>query len=208
MSANFFSKQMAFLSLLSLTLCGCINPPFNDFHESSSTIKDNMSAFGDAAKGATGVSSNPNTLVDELNKYDIQYVQHGQTMELIVPTDKYFEFNSPKLNDICYQGLNEIVKMVKLYPCSTIYVAAFTDNIGSYEHKKRLSQAQAETMLTFLWANGIKAEQLNAEGFGDQYSIGDNTLIHGSAYNRRIEIQWVNAPAIPQKMASLQGGMK
>ena len=129
-------------------------------------------------------------------------------MELIVPTDKYFEFNSPKLNDICYQGLNEIVKMVKLYPCSTIYVAAFTDNIGSYEHKKRLSQAQAETMLTFLWANGIKAEQLNAEGFGDQYSIGDNTLIHGSAYNRRIEIQWVNAPAIPQKMASLQGGMK
>ncbi|MDI1352690.1 MAG: OmpA family protein, partial [bacterium] len=83
-----------------------------------------------------------------------------------------------------------IIKLLKLYPQSPIYVAVFTDNVGTREHKKRLSQAQAETMLTFLWANDIQAMRLKAEGYGDKNDISDNHWIHGSAQNRRIEIQW------------------
>ena len=79
---------------------------------------------------------------------------------------------------------------MKLYPQSPIYVAGFTDNVGSPKQKKRLSQAQAETMLTFLWSNGIRSMQLKAEGYGDKNTIADNYVVHGSADNRRIEIQW------------------
>ena len=207
MSAQICAKRAVYVSLLSLTLSGCFNPPFNDFHQPTPSIKGNAFAMGEALGGAVGVSSG-SSLINELHKYDIEYVQYGDTMELVVPTDQYFQFNSPKLNDICYKGLNAIIKMLKLYPCSTIYVAGFTDNIGTHDHKKRLSQAQAETMLTFLWANNIQAHRLKAEGYADQFSLGDNRLIHGSAFNRRIEIQWVNAPAIPQDVAPLQGGMK
>jgi flagellar motor protein MotB len=66
-----------------------------------------------------------------------------------------------------------------------------------------LSQAQAETILTFLWANNIPAMLLKAEGYGDKNAVSDNTLIHGSAQNRRIEIQWFTglvAQAPPQIM--------
>ena len=54
-------------------------------------------------------------------------------------------------------------------------------------------------MITFLWAKGIRAQHLYAEGMGDKYPIGDNFLTHGSAFNRRIEIQWVNQKLCHQK---------
>ena len=82
------------------------------------------------------------------------------------------------------------------YPDAVVFVAGFTDDVGTRHHKKMLSQAQAETMLTFLWANNIPAERLHAEGYADQYTVGDNKLIRGSAYNRRIEIQWLVHPIL------------
>jgi outer membrane protein OmpA-like peptidoglycan-associated protein len=208
MSARINIKNAAYIGLLSLTLTACFEPPFNDFRQSSPSVTSKVQTMGEAVATVAGTSSDNRTLINDLHKYNIEYVQYGDTMALIVPTDRYFEFNSAKLNDICYDGLNAIIKMLKLYPCSTIYVAGFTDNVGAYAHKKRLSQAQAEAMLTFLWANNIQAKRLKAEGFADKFNIGDNHLVHGSAFNRRIEIQWVNAPAIPQTIAPVQGGMK
>jgi outer membrane protein OmpA-like peptidoglycan-associated protein len=130
------------------------------------------------------------SLVKELKKQSVQFVEYGDTMTLIVPTDKYFMFMSPRLNELAYPGLMNIVRLLKLYPQSPIYIAGFTDNVGSKKHKKQLSQAQAETMLSFFWAQGIHTIQLKAEGYGDKNDIADNHTIHGSADNRRIEIQW------------------
>ena len=129
-------------------------------------------------------------IVKQLKKESIQFVEYGDTMVLVIPTDKYFMFMSPRLNELCYPGLMNVIKLLKLYPQSPIYVAGFTDNVGSRRHKKLMSQAQAETMMTYLWANGIRSIQLKAEGYGDLNTIGDNKIVHGSAYNRRIEIQW------------------
>lgn len=212
MSAQIPVKYALCISLLSLALTACFNPPFNppfnDFKKTTPSASKNLQAMTEAVVTVAGSSQDNGSLIRELQKHDIEYIRYGDTMALIVPTDHYFEFNSAKLNDICYEGLNAIIKMLKLYPCSTIYVAGFTDNVGAYAHKKRLSQAQAEAMLTFLWANHIQAKRLKAEGFADKFNIGDNHLIHGSAFNRRIEIQWVNAPVIPQSIDSMQNGMK
>ena len=203
------ARQMAVVSLLTWMLIGCANKahfhqPFNDFRPQSHPLKRSAAAIG----GHVGVGVGLESIVRDLNRNDIQYVRYGDTVTLIVPTDRYFEFNSPLLNDICYEGLNNIVKLLNLYPCSDIYVAAFTDNVGSRYHKKSLSDAQAETMLTFLWANDIRAKRLKGEGFGDSHPIADNQLIHGSAHNRRIEIQWIATPSTPKQAAPVNDGMK
>lgn len=154
---------------------------------------------GGVAGAAVGIKKDSKkSIIKDLQKDSIQFVQYGDTLTLIVPTDKYYLFNSERINDLSYPGLNNIVKLLKYYPNSPIYVAGFTDNVGSRQHKKYLSQAQAETMLTFLWANGIKAKHLNAEGYDEQFDVSDNHLIHGSAQNRRIEIQWLTN-VVPQK---------
>lgn len=225
MSAKTYAKRMAYISLFSLTLSGCFRPPYNDFED---PLPMNKTAIGGgvgavtgsivgntvtgmvigSAVGSAAAAYHSNTLIRDLRKADIEFVQHGDTMVLIIPTDHYFLFNSPKLNDLCFKGLNNIVRLLKYYPCATIYVAGFTDNVGPRHKKQRMSQAQAEAMLTFLWAHNIRATRLNAEGYGDRSDVADNKLIRGSALNRRIEIQWVVTPPASVAVAPAHSGMK
>lgn len=214
MSLNLTKIRILYGALLSFLLSGCFHPPYNNFkrvHPVPKRVARGAAAgavvgavitatlpgalIGTAVGGTVGgliglKKSDREGIIQELNKESIQYVQYGDTMTLIVPVDKYFMFESPRLNEICYPGLINIIRLLKFYPLSPVYVAGFTDNVGSDHHKKLLSQAQAETLMTFLWANGIQSELLKAEGYGDKNDVGDNHLIHGSAYNRRIEIQW------------------
>jgi outer membrane protein OmpA-like peptidoglycan-associated protein len=213
------------IGLFSLTLSGCFQPPYNNFQEnhhdakrfaSTTAVGAGLGTTVGALAGFTFIGAAVGTttgalwgqyknsrkkLIRELQNQDIEYVQYGDTNTLIIPTDRYFIYNTAHFNDVCYPGLINVLKLLHYRFHSPVYVAAFTDNVGSRRHKKRLSQAQAEAMLTFLWANNVPAKRLRAEGYGDKYAIGDNHLIRGSAYNRRIEIQWFNAPiATPPPM--------
>ncbi|VEG91896.1 C-OmpA-like family protein CmpA [Legionella spiritensis] len=233
MATKYAARHLALTGLLSLSLSGCYHPPFNNFKPYNSMPKDAAKGAGvgaivgvvasHASSGfipggaiAGGVvgsmvslykDSKP-SLIRELEKADIQFVEYGDTMTLIVPTDRYFLFNTPELNDICYPALVNIIKLLRLYPRSPIYVAGFTDNIGSRKSKQLMSQARAEAMLTFLWANGVAARRLTAEGYGDKNTIGDNSIIHGSAYNRRLEIQWFSGPLTPAAPPLAMAGWK
>lgn len=214
-----FAKLAASIAIaLALSGCSGFHPPFNNFNPYNpgpkriatgavigagtgaviGAIAGNApvgAVVGGVAGAAVGVYYNTqNNLIKAIKEQDIQYTQYGNTITLLIPTDRYFLFDSPHLNDICYPGLNNIVRLLQYYPDSPIFVAAFTDDVGSRHHKKMLSQARAETMLTFLWANNIHAQRLRAEGYADKHDIGDNKLIRGSAYNRRIEIQWLISP--------------
>lgn len=214
MSLNLTKTRIMYCGLFSFFLSSCAQPPYNNFRPKhpiarGTAIGATMGAaiggattgtlpgalIGSALGGTAGaiISSGTNpkrSIVKDLMKCDIQFVQYGDTLTLIVPTDKYFMFGSPRLNELRYRGLQDIIALLSLYPDSQIYVAGFTDDVGTTYHKNRLSEAQAETMLTYLWANGIQAQKLKAEGYGDKNTVGDNDFIHGSAFNRRIEIQW------------------
>ena len=217
MSLNLTKTQLFCYGLLIVLLSSCYHPPFNNFRHDHRVARRTIIAgsvgaaggalitgtvsgtlVGAAIGGSIGAitayykDSKP-SLIKQLKKEDIEFIEYGDTMTLIIPTDKYFIFESPRLNELCYPGLMNIIRLLRLYPKSPIYVAAFTDNVGSRYHKRMLTQAQAETMMTFLWANGISAQRLKAEGYGDKNDVADNTLIHGSAQNRRIEIQWFTA---------------
>lgn len=218
MAVRMSAPKMVCVGLLMLILSGCFRPPFNNFEDDNRTprrvgisggVGAGAGAVMGAVAGSTGVGavagaavgaayglsqSTKQKILNELQRQDIQYVQYGDTVTLIIPTDRYYLFNSARLNDICYAGLNNIIRLLKYYGCTPIYVAGFTDDVGTRHHKNRLSQARAETMLTFLWAHRIHAQRLHAEGYGDKHDIGDNHLIHGSAYNRRIELQWLINP--------------
>lgn len=191
-------KRLLGVLVLPIFLSSCYAPPFNNFEPYTHISKPGMSHSGVGLYSIPGRGIYKGTrarLKAELtNKYDIQIVEYGDTITLIIPTDRYYFFNSARFNQLCYAGLARIIKFIYFYPESTFYVAAFTDDVGSKRHKEKLTQARAETMLTFLWANGINAKHLNAEGYGSKYPIGDNRLIHGSAHNRRIEIQWFKNP--------------
>lgn len=225
---KFTRRKTMLISLLSLALNACNHPPYNDFKKDQPITKHvgygtAVGAVVGASLGATFIGTvvggsalaaytlskkNKRAIIENLQKEDIQFIEYGDTITLIVPTDHYYLFNSTKLNEICFLGLNNIVRLLEFYPESKIHVAAFTDNVGTKYHKRMLSQGQAETMITFLWANGIEAQRLSPEGLSDHCSIGDNRLVHGSAYNRRIEIQWSTSHEKSSDSPRVQGVMK
>jgi len=209
-------RNIVCIMLFSMALGGCFRPPYNNFKQDDRAVKTTVAsgaigagggaligaaagggaAIGAAAGGVLGTvyglyKNSKHKLLEDIRTQDMQYIEYGDTMTLIVPTDRYFLTNSPRFNDLCYRGLNNIVRLLRYYNCGPIYVAGFTDNIGSHKHKKKLSQAQAEAMVTFLWAHDVKAKYLHGEGYADAFAIGDNYLVHGAAFNRRIEIQWL-----------------
>lgn len=138
--------------------------------------------------------SQKTNLVDKLKESDIQFVEYGDTMTLIIPVDSTFSAQSSEMQDMDFTGLNNVVKLLKQYPTSQINIAAFSDDSGSASSQMDLTQAQAEKILTFLWANGIPAKKLTAQGYGENNSVGSNKQMHSSAYNRRVEIQWSKTP--------------
>lgn len=219
------------IGLLSLALSGCFHAPYNNFKPyrraygttgpgvavgTAATIAAGGAPLlaGVAIGGAVGAyvglyKDSKSVLIRELQKLDIQYIEYGDTVTLVVPTDRYFIFDSARFNELCFPGLLELVKLLQTYPkCCPIYVAGFTDNIGSRYSKNRMSQARAERMVSYLWANNIPARRLIAEGYGDKNPVGDNHLIHGSAYNRRLEIQLFKSCAANVESAHYLAPMK
>lgn len=214
MSLRLAIKQILNYCFMVCLLSSCFHPPYNNFRPDPRTARYTAVGAGvGAAMGAVATSTvtgagvgaaiggavglvagtyrnSKSVIIRELQKQDIQYVSYGDTMSLIIPTDKYFLINSPRLREVYYPGLNNIVRLLKNYPNTPFYVAGFTDDVGTRKHQQLMSQAQADAIITFLWANGIKSYQLKAEGYGSNYAVSDNFLIHGSAQNRRVEIQW------------------
>lgn len=217
-------SYIVYTSLFSLALSGCYKPPYNNFEPYDSSKRAVIPAtagatagtaamailagpvlVGTVAGGAVGAAAGiyKNTkarLIKDLRKFDIKFIEYGDTVTFVVPTDRYYEFDTAHLNELCYPGLTTLMKVIKTYPkCCPIYVAGFTDAVGKRETKNKMSEARAETMLTYLWANGIQARRLNAEGYGDKFDVGDNKTVRGSAYNRRIEIQIFKDCSVQQK---------
>jgi outer membrane protein OmpA-like peptidoglycan-associated protein len=206
---NALTKSLLLISL-GLVSSSCTKPPYYDFESNHKAIKtatagaavgsiigaaSGNTLVGTAIGGATGAlwgayRESSSQLAKDLVRFDMQVVTYGDTTTVIVPTDKYFQLDTARLNDLCYPGLNTLARYIRETSDGPIYVAAFTDNVGSKKHKRLLTQAQAETMLTFLWAYHIPAQRLSAEGYSDKYDIANNQTIRGSAMNRRLEIQF------------------
>jgi outer membrane protein OmpA-like peptidoglycan-associated protein len=173
----------AILGFIVANLCaGCSSRPApegdNDFDQSAYNFRL--------------VKNQEKSLKNKLQEKNIQYIKYGDTKTLIIPTDQYFSFGSKNFKGSDYAGLNNAVKLIKQNPPNKVYVAAFSDDTGTAKSQLHITQQRAETVVTFLWANGIPATNLNAQGYGSDFPVGSNKQVHSSAYNRRIEIQWTD----------------
>lgn len=83
--------------------------------------------------------------------------------------------------------LEEIRAILDREPGVTAEIRGYTDNSGSEEQNRELSQGRAESIVDWLIDQGIAAERLNAAGFGPDNPIASNDTREGRAANRRVE---------------------
>ena len=77
---------------------------------------------------------------------------------------------------------------LKNFPNLKIVVRGYTDNTGSTNYNKELSQKRADAVRLWLVKKGIDAMRIEAVGFGELNPIADNNSEEGKKINRRIEI--------------------
>ena len=84
--------------------------------------------------------------------------------------------------------IEQIAQMMKANPALAVSVEGHTDNVGSQESNKKLSNERAKSVLTAIVAQGIDAKRLTSTGYGQDKPIADNNIEEGRAKNRRVEL--------------------
>jgi OOP family OmpA-OmpF porin len=114
----------------------------------------------------------------------------GDLGKRTMPTsvDLRFDTGSARLRPESQEQLNNFAADLRAYPDVRVNVGGYTDNVGSAERNRRLSQERANSVMAELVGKGISADRLTAEGFGEQKFIADNSTATGRAQNRRVTV--------------------
>ncbi|MCW5981289.1 MAG: OmpA family protein [Bryobacteraceae bacterium] len=84
--------------------------------------------------------------------------------------------------------IGEIVEVLRKRSEWSVDVEGHTDNTGTPEGNKVLSEARAKAVAAAIAAADIDPGRLRAAGFGQERPVGDNRTEEGRAKNRRVEI--------------------
>lgn len=84
-----------------------------------------------------------------------------------------------------------LLQFVEICPNSIIEVAGHTDSKGGEAYNYKLSKQRAQSVVDMLIKNGIRADRLHIEGYGETRPISDNNSEQGQADNRRIELKYL-----------------
>ncbi len=102
-----------------------------------------------------------------------------------------FKSNSAEIAPVYYKLLNRIGKLLIDNNNSKVTIVGHTDNIGSKEYNKKLSERRALAIKHYLIKKfKIDPARIKAVGFGESMPIANNNTEEGRSKNRRVEFHF------------------
>ncbi|MCY1486334.1 putative lipoprotein YiaD [compost metagenome] len=147
-------------------------------------------AVGGAAGGGYGyyVDSQEAKLRQTLQGTGVQVQRNGNDLTLIMPGNITFASNSADISSSFYPTLNSLVLVFKEFNKNGVDIVGHTDSTGSLQLNQSLSQRRAQSVASYLAANGVASSRLSSYGAGPNQPIASNASEAGRAQNRRVEI--------------------
>lgn len=99
-----------------------------------------------------------------------------------------FETGKSTILSSSYGQLQEIIDNALIAETMKVGVYGHTDNTGSDETNRLLSEARANSVKNYLVTKGLPVERVESAGRGPSEPIADNASAEGRAKNRRVEI--------------------
>jgi outer membrane protein OmpA-like peptidoglycan-associated protein len=112
----------------------------------------------------------------------------NETIVLSDAGDVLFAFDSAELSEAAKGTLTEITKRLTGANLVSVKVSGHTDSKGSDAYNQKLSERRAQSVSDFLTSQGIPAQKLSVEGYGESQPVADNETDGGRAQNRRVEL--------------------
>jgi len=108
--------------------------------------------------------------------------------ELKIKQQVHFERDSATILDDSSSLLEQVADTLARTPSlEHVEIQGHTDDSGTAEHNKALSEARANAVLQWLVAHGIDSGRLSAHGYGQERPISPNVSPQSRARNRRVQ---------------------
>jgi outer membrane protein OmpA-like peptidoglycan-associated protein len=109
--------------------------------------------------------------------------------EIIRLNNIFFEFNKADLMSDSYNELDRLYNILEHNKDLKIEIGGHTDDKGSDDYNKSLSNSRAKSVLNYLVTKGIAANRLTAVGYGESNPLVANDNEDNMAINRRVEFK-------------------
>ncbi|MDY0216588.1 MAG: OmpA family protein [Bacteroidales bacterium] len=149
--------------------------------------------YGIAVKADKYLFHSENFILPDSAKYqEIEKEIALKKMEVgqrIVLRNIFFDFNKSSLRDESTTELENLLALLKENSKMKIEISGHTDNVGSAQYNKKLSESRAQSVVNYLKSKGITADRLSFAGFGFDDPIAPNDTEEGRQLNRRTEFK-------------------
>lgn len=98
-----------------------------------------------------------------------------------------FATGSHQLAEASLEELGALAAWLIEHPEKQAEIAGHTDNVGSDESNRLLSERRARSVFEYLTQQGIDAERLSYKGYGKTRPVATNASEEGRRQNRRVE---------------------
>jgi OmpA-OmpF porin, OOP family len=99
-----------------------------------------------------------------------------------------FDFNKSTLQPASDGILTQVATLMAANPALAVEVQGHTDNVGAEGYNQTLSEARAQSVMSWLAQHGVTATRMTAKGYGKAMPVADNNSDEGRMKNRRVEI--------------------
>lgn len=124
----------------------------------------------------------------DLNNNQMNVTNTGSELIVTMPQDILFALDSAAVRSDLRRDLGVVAGNLQAYPNSTISIEGHTDNTGTANYNRILSQRRANAVADILVNNGVPPARLYAVGRGENEPVASNLSATGRAQNRRVEI--------------------
>lgn len=102
--------------------------------------------------------------------------------------DVLFATGRSDLQEGSQHSLAGLTAFLSAHPERTVRVEGFTDNVGTEDYNRGLSDRRASSVADALMRGGIVSARIRTEGYGTSYPVARNDSALGRQQNRRVEV--------------------
>lgn len=149
--------------------------------------------LGAAVGGGVGhyMDKQEKELRDKLKDSGVQVNRQGDNLNLIMPGNITFAVNKADIRPDFYSVLNSVSQALREYDQTIVRISGYTDSTGPLALNQRLSEERANSVRTYLLAQGVASDRIDSAGYGPANPIASNASEEGRQANRRVEIKLI-----------------
>jgi outer membrane protein OmpA-like peptidoglycan-associated protein len=103
-------------------------------------------------------------------------------------SDVLFDTAQHTLKPGARERLAKVATILKAHPGLQIDIEGHTDSVGTDSYNQSLSERRAQSVRSFLVAEGVPSQTMSARGLGEEQPVASNDSASGRQQNRRVEL--------------------